>query len=440
MRNSFSNIRRTEDFFDVTLWCEGERKIKAHKVILATGSGYFKALLKDNPNMQEFYMPDVKYKELSMIIDFIYEGRVEVSPNRNDIVKFLKEAEHFQLVGFCHGRNDEGANVNVRAAGVTRARVRAARHLDFSHNSPTDDAISEHAAGNTDANEEDDEVVVLQEIHKENQPPVASRNSSSSGSVSQSSSVDKISVRPSSTRTPVHIYRPPLSKAKTPIAAPPPSHLQTQLQFEADLPPELLQQGWRKHWSQRENRQYFFNCNTEESLWEMSEIPGAQGFESNPGQGVTESREGSYEDQSIEVDDTLDIESSQQDVIVDSIIRSPQNCNTDDTVLTSNVENVVRNITPANILPKITEVVGATAELENNNNERTNNAQLGVPLKAIDDNVCAIINDLMEGGSPSKPINRRGRVKRTAEKEDDDADKPIIGNKRIRRPKKIFSL
>ena len=431
MRNSFSNIRRTEDFSDVTLWCEGERKIKAHKVILATGSGYFKALLKDNPNMQEFYMPDVKYKELSMIIDFIYEGRVEVSPNRNDIVKFLKEAEHFQLVGFCHGRNDEGANVNVRAAGVTRARVRAARH--FSHNSPTDDAGS--SAGN-----EDDEVVVLQEIHKENQPPVASSSSSISGSVSQSSSVDKISVRPSSTRTPVHIYRPPLSKAKTPTAAPPPSHLQTQLQFEADLPPELLQQGWRKHWSQRENRQYFFNCNTEESLWEMSEIPGTQGFESNPGQGVTESWEGSHEDQSIEIDDTLDIESSQQDVIVDSIIRSPQNCNTDDTVLTSNVENVVRNITPANILPIITEVVGATAELEDNNNERTNNAQLGVTLKAIDDDVCAIISDLMEGGSSSKPINRRGRVKRTAEKEDDDADKPIIGNKRIRRPKKIFSL
>ena len=172
----------------------------------------------------------------------------------------------------------------------------------------------------------------------------------------------------------------------------------------------------------------------------MSEIPGAQGFESNPGQGVTESREGSHEDQSIEIDDTLDIESSQQDVIVDSIIRSPQNCNTDDTVLTSNVENVVRDITPANILPIITEVVGATAELEDNNNERTNNAQLGVPLKAIDDNVCAIINDLMEGGSPSKPINRRERVKRTAEKEVNDADKPIIGNKRIRRPKKIFSL
>ena len=174
----------------------------------------------------------------------------------------------------------------------------------------------------------------------------------------------------------------------------------------------------------------------------MSEIPGVQGFESDPGQGVTEGREGSYEDHSIEVDDTLDIESSQQNDIDDSTIRSPQNCNNDDIVLTSNVENVVRvrNITPSNILPMITEVVGATAELEDNNNERTNNAQLGVTLKAIDDDVCAIIKDLMEGGFSSKPINRRGRVKKTAEKGDNDADKPIISNKRIRRSKKIFSL
>lgn len=36
-----------------------------------------------------------------------------------------------------------------------------------------------------------------------------------------------------------------------------------------DLPPELLQAGWRKFWSRRENRPYFFNKVTNESLWEM---------------------------------------------------------------------------------------------------------------------------------------------------------------------------
>ncbi|XP_022705330.1 phosphorylated CTD-interacting factor 1-like isoform X2 [Varroa jacobsoni] len=42
-----------------------------------------------------------------------------------------------------------------------------------------------------------------------------------------------------------------------------------------DLPPELLNQGWRKFFSKRENRFYFFNKVTNESLWEMPPMPGS---------------------------------------------------------------------------------------------------------------------------------------------------------------------
>lgn len=42
--------------------------------------------------------------------------------------------------------------------------------------------------------------------------------------------------------------------------------------MEHDLPPELLQAGWRKYWSKRENRPYFWNKLTGESLWEMPSI------------------------------------------------------------------------------------------------------------------------------------------------------------------------
>lgn len=41
-----------------------------------------------------------------------------------------------------------------------------------------------------------------------------------------------------------------------------------------DLPVELLQMGWRRFWSKREQRPYFFNRNTNESLWEMPHFPG----------------------------------------------------------------------------------------------------------------------------------------------------------------------
>ena len=39
-----------------------------------------------------------------------------------------------------------------------------------------------------------------------------------------------------------------------------------------DLPVELLQAGWRRFWSKREQRPYFFNKMTNESLWEMPQL------------------------------------------------------------------------------------------------------------------------------------------------------------------------
>ena len=63
---------------------------------------------------------------------------------------------------------------------------------------------------------------------------------------------------------------------QTPSPAPPPGNPN----FEVDLPHELLQQGWRKFWSRREGRPYFFNRANGETLWDM---PGTnvQGFEHN---------------------------------------------------------------------------------------------------------------------------------------------------------------
>lgn len=48
-----------------------------------------------------------------------------------------------------------------------------------------------------------------------------------------------------------------------------------------DLPVELLQMGWRRFWSKREQRPYFFNKNTNESLWEMPHFPGMSSPQNN---------------------------------------------------------------------------------------------------------------------------------------------------------------
>lgn len=46
--------------------------------------------------------------------------------------------------------------------------------------------------------------------------------------------------------------------------------------FECELPFELVQQGWKKFWSKRESRPYFWNKLTGESLWEMPPVAKPQ--------------------------------------------------------------------------------------------------------------------------------------------------------------------
>lgn len=67
---------------------------------------------------------------------------------------------------------------------------------------------------------------------------------------------------------------------QTPIGGPPSGGAGVQ---ETDLPAEMLAVGWRKFWSKREQRVYFWNRATGESLWDM---PGAsQGHGQPPGVG-----------------------------------------------------------------------------------------------------------------------------------------------------------
>ncbi|EDW80172.1 uncharacterized protein Dwil_GK23609 [Drosophila willistoni] len=76
-----------------------------------------------------------------------------------------------------------------------------------------------------------------------------------------------------STPTKSHTPSPLESMAHTPQG--PPSHLGPG-GFGEELTAELVNQGWRKFWSKRENRPYYWNKVTGESLWEM---PGTRPFD-----------------------------------------------------------------------------------------------------------------------------------------------------------------
>ena len=75
---AFQNVRSTGEFCDVTLACEDDSLVEAHRVILASGSVLFQKLLssgrlRQNPHPL-LYLRGVTASQLEAVLDFLYGG------------------------------------------------------------------------------------------------------------------------------------------------------------------------------------------------------------------------------------------------------------------------------------------------------------------------------------------------------------------------------
>ena len=79
MVNYYRDLRKEADFCDVTLVCEGEHQIEAHRIILSACSPFFSTVLKRNKQSHPMiYMRGLKAKDLVAIVDFIYHGKSNI--------------------------------------------------------------------------------------------------------------------------------------------------------------------------------------------------------------------------------------------------------------------------------------------------------------------------------------------------------------------------
>ncbi|XP_026848296.1 broad-complex core protein isoforms 1/2/3/4/5 isoform X1 [Drosophila persimilis] len=94
---SLDNHRLNDDFVDVTLCVDG-RKIKAHKVVLSSCSSYFKEIFKENPHPHPVIIfKFIKFEDLNSIIEFMYQGEVNVQ--QEALQSFLQTAELLAVQG-----------------------------------------------------------------------------------------------------------------------------------------------------------------------------------------------------------------------------------------------------------------------------------------------------------------------------------------------------
>lgn len=102
--SALQEIRLEGEFYDVTLASEDEQ-IQAHKVILSACSPFFRSVLKKNKHDHPLvYLKGVKFSELMSVINFMYNGEVNIK--QEDLSSFLAVAEDLKIKGL--SQNSEG--------------------------------------------------------------------------------------------------------------------------------------------------------------------------------------------------------------------------------------------------------------------------------------------------------------------------------------------
>ena len=92
--SAFQTLYKDQDFADVTLACEDDLSLQAHKVILSSCSEFFSKILKQNPSPHPLiYLQGVSIEDLRLLKRFMYVGRTEV--NMDQIDSFMNVSRRF---------------------------------------------------------------------------------------------------------------------------------------------------------------------------------------------------------------------------------------------------------------------------------------------------------------------------------------------------------
>ena len=106
VNSAFVDLRKDNDFTDVTLACEDGHQVEAHKVVLSESSPFFQNLLKRNKHTHPLiYMRGMKSEDLLAIVDFLYYGEANIYQDNLDT--FLSIAEELKLKGLNGGEGGE---------------------------------------------------------------------------------------------------------------------------------------------------------------------------------------------------------------------------------------------------------------------------------------------------------------------------------------------
>jgi len=107
---TFSDLLSDNDFKDVTLACNNNQQIKAYKVILSSGSTFFRTVLTNNPHQHPLlYLKGIEYEDLEAILKFVYTGQAEVE--QFHLERFMKAGKDLEITNLFD--RDEGISTET---------------------------------------------------------------------------------------------------------------------------------------------------------------------------------------------------------------------------------------------------------------------------------------------------------------------------------------
>ena len=95
---TFGELFKDNVLTDVTLVCDDQVRVDAHKIVLSAGSHFFREMFVNNPHSHPLlYLRGLKEPELLSILQFLYLG--ETSLNKDSVPQFLSVARELEISG-----------------------------------------------------------------------------------------------------------------------------------------------------------------------------------------------------------------------------------------------------------------------------------------------------------------------------------------------------
>lgn len=109
LSTAFQDLRKDEDFFDVTLLTE-DSEIKCHKLVLGACSPHFRQIIKRLSSTQNpaIYLRGVRHEDIKNILEFMYLGEVNIA--HEDLDSFLAVAQDLCIKGLTQDNNTSSQN------------------------------------------------------------------------------------------------------------------------------------------------------------------------------------------------------------------------------------------------------------------------------------------------------------------------------------------